>query len=156
SGVPASPTEALPSLTPTLPQSPTLRATATQTLLEPTLTPVPTNSRPATYTLQKGEYPYCIARRFNLDPGELLALNKIQNGQTFFAGTVLQIPQSGNPFPGERILRAHPTAYMVTTANQTIYTIACEFGDLDPQTIAQANNISVDSALFRGEQLNIP
>ena len=32
----------------------------------------PLGAAPATYTLQQGEFPYCIARRYNLNPEELL------------------------------------------------------------------------------------
>jgi len=106
--------------------------------------------------LQKGEYPYCIARRFNVDPTELLALNGMQNRQTFFSDMVLQIPQSGNLFPGERMQKIHPTVYAVSASNETLYTIACAFGDVQPLAIAQANNLPVDSVLYIGQQLNIP
>ena len=30
---------------------------------------------PATYTMQSGEFVYCIARRYNVDPNELLSIN---------------------------------------------------------------------------------
>jgi LysM repeat protein len=109
-----------------------------------------------TYTLHPGEFPYCIARRFNVDPKELLTLNGLSNGQTFLKGMVLQIPQTANPFPGERRLRDHPRSYTITTSNETTYTIACQFGDLDPVRIAEANHIAVDSILLIGQQLNIP
>ena len=124
--------------------------------LEATLTPFSTESQPETYVLQKGEYPYCIARRFNVHPTELLVLNRLQNRQTFFRGMVMQIPQSGNPFPGERMQKVHPTLHTVSSSNETMYTIACEFGDVQPLAIAQANNLPVDSALYVGQQLNIP
>jgi predicted thioesterase len=68
----------------------------------------------------------------------------------------LQIPQTGNPFPAERTLRIHSTNYIVSAANETMYTVACQFGDIDPLTVAQANHISVVSALPIGQQLNIP
>src|SRR5688572_3279373 len=138
-----------------LPQRPT--DFTTQVLIPTeTLTPRPINVLPATHTLQRGEYPYCIARRFNVDANELLALNGLANGQAFFAGTVLDIPQTGNPFRGNRTLRPHPTTYTVSAAGETIYTIACAFGDLDPMLIAQANNISSDSVLLVGQQLTVP
>ncbi|HVF25718.1 MAG TPA: ABC transporter permease subunit [Anaerolineales bacterium] len=111
---------------------------------------------PDTYILQKGEYPYCIARRFNVDANELLSLNGLANGQAFFAGTILDIPQTGNPFQGNRTLRPRPTTYVVSAAGETIYTIACAFGDLDPLLIAQTNNISTDALLLVGRQLEIP
>ena len=121
-----------------------------------TLTLPPGERLPATYTLQKGEYPYCIARRLNVDANELLTLNGLANGQAFFAGTVLDIPQTGNPFRGNRTLRTHPTTYTVSASGETIYTIACAFGDLDPMLIAQANDISANSSLLVGQQLTIP
>jgi peptide/nickel transport system permease protein len=119
----------------------------------PTSTPPP---QPVTYILQRGEYPYCIARRFNVDPGELLVLNGILNRETFFSGMVLQLPQTGKPFPGEPMQRVHPAVYTVSRADETIYTIACEFGDVHPEAIAQTNGLSIDSVLFIGQQLNIP
>lgn len=146
--LPASATEPSPTRTPTL-----LVFTATQTA---TPTPVPTGTQPAAYTLQRGEYPYCIARRFNVDPGELLTLNGMSGRETFYNGMVLQLPQTGKPFPGERIQKSHPAIYTVSTAGETIYTIACEFGDVRPEAIAQANGLSLDSVLLIGQQLSIP
>jgi hypothetical protein len=154
--VSASATEPLPSSTPTTTPTPTVTSMSTPVTVEPTLTSFPTDSQPETYRLQKGEYPYCIARRFDVDPTELLVLNGMQNRQTFFSGMALQIPQSGNPFPGQRMQKVHPTIHTVSSSNETMYTIACEFGDLQPLAIAQANNLPVDSALFVGQQLNIP
>ena len=138
-----------------IPQTPT--DIATQPLIPTeTLTLHPIEALPTTYTLQRGEYPYCIARRFNVDPNELLTLNGLANGQAFFAGTVLNIPQSGRPFPGNRTLQTHPTTYIVSASGETMYTIACAFGDIDPLLIAQANGISSGSVLLTGQQLNIP
>jgi hypothetical protein len=37
-----------------------------------------------------------------------------------------------------------------------MYTIACQFGDVDPLAIAQANDLPVESLLYVGQQLNIP
>jgi peptide/nickel transport system permease protein len=144
------------SSTPAVLLSPTSIATATPTVAEPTSTPNPTDARPVTYRLQRGEYPYCIARRFNIDPGELLTLNGLLNSQTFYAGTVLQLPQTGNPYPGERMQKAHPATYIVSGSSETMYTVACQFGDVDPLAIAQANYLPVDAALYASQQLNIP
>jgi LysM repeat protein len=113
-------------------------------------------SQPATYILQRGEYPYCIARRFNVDPGELLVLNGMSDRGTFYNGMVLQLPQTSKPFPGERKQRVHPALYTVSRADETIYTIACAFGDVHPEAIVQANGLSLDSVLSVGQQLNIP
>ncbi len=126
----------------------------------PTNTPAPVGSVPgitvpATYTLQQGEFPYCIARRFNLNPDELLSLNGLTDGGTYQPGLTLKIPQTGNPFPGVRALRAHPTTYTVGL-NDTIYRIACAFGDVSPEQIAAANGLSAPYNLQVGQVLNIP
>jgi peptide/nickel transport system permease protein len=148
------------SSTPTaLPPTPTVAASPTATptfTLEPTYPSIPIVSLPATYILQKGEYPYCIARRFNIDPNELIALNGLGLHQKFYVGAILKIPQTERTFPGDRVLKTHPAVYTVSTPGETVYGVACVFGDVDPVTIAQLNNISVDSILFVRQQLNIP
>lgn len=120
-------------------------------------TAVPAGVRPASYTLQSGEFPYCIARRFNVDPDELLSLSGLSSSQanSLSAGTVLKIPQSG-AFPGSRALASHPTTYTVVSSDETIYGVACKFGDIDPATIASANGISASASLTAGQQLQIP
>ncbi|MGE5373775.1 MAG: LysM peptidoglycan-binding domain-containing protein [Bacteroidota bacterium] len=120
----------------------------------PPATSVP-GTRPATYTLQAGEFVYCIARRFNVDPDQTLAINGLSDGQTIYPGLVLKIPQSGT-FPGDRMLQNHPTTYTVVSSNETLYSIACKFGDVDPNAIAAANNLSTGAALSSGQQLSIP
>jgi len=138
------------------PVFPTLTSTLNSITVESTATPNSLASVPKTYILQTGEYPYCIARRFDVDPNELLSLNGLEHRQTFYTGIVLKIPQTENPFPGYRTLQIHPTTYTVSASGKTLYMIACEFGDIDPLSIAQANDIPTDSALFVGQQLNIP
>lgn len=122
----------------------------------PAATSIP-GVRPATYTLQKGEFPYCIARRFNVDPDQLLASSGLTTAQanSLTTGTVLTIPQSGS-FPGNRSLTAHPASYTVASADETVYSVACRYGDVDPNAIASANNISVSAKLNVGQVLQIP
>ena len=121
----------------------------------PTGTLAPVTGRPANYTLQQGEFPYCIARRFNVNPEELLSLNGLYDGSLYMPGTMLQIPQSGS-FPGDRALRPHPTTYTVTSSNETFYSIACLFGNVEPSQIAQANGLSLGSLLTIGQAIKIP
>ncbi|HSB01122.1 MAG TPA: LysM peptidoglycan-binding domain-containing protein [Anaerolineales bacterium] len=118
-------------------------------------TSMPVGSRPATYTLQSGEFVFCIARRFDVDPDQVLSLNGLSDGQTVYPGKVLKIPQSGS-FPGTRALRNHPATYTVASSSENIYSVACKFGDVDPAAIAQANNLSPSAALTTGQQLSIP
>lgn len=157
-----------PSKTPT-PSGPTAQAPATSTpssgSLNPTNTPasgtvptstqVPVTGRPASYTLQSGEFPYCIARRFNVNPDDLLSLNGLTDGSLFQPGMTLKIPQTGS-FPGTRALRAHPATYTVSSSDETFYSIACLFGDVDPSLIAQANGLALGTLLKAGQVINIP
>ena len=144
--------------TPTIPLHPS--ETPTLGAITPSATqPVPTTitNRPASYTLQKGEFPYCIARRFNLDPAELLSLNNLASGDVYYPNLTLNIPQSGKPFPGTRALRSHPDTYTVADASLTVHGVACAYGDVDPAAIVQSNSgLSLTSALTVGQQLSIP
>jgi len=127
----------------------------TSVVIGPSLTPLPPGVRPTTYTLQKDEFPYCIARRFNVDPAGLV----YNRNSVYYQGLELTIPQSGSwpASAGPRALRTHPDTYTVTgNADNTVYGVACKYGDIDPATIAQNNGISVSAALTIGQQLKIP
>ncbi len=112
-------------------------------------------SIPATYTLKEGEFPYCLARRYDINPADLLKANNLSQSSQVYPGAVLTIPKNGRPFPGKRSLRAHPTTYRVT-AGQTVYSIACLFGDVDPRAIVDANNLKEPYKLKSGQKLSIP
>jgi LysM repeat protein len=116
--------------------------------------PTATPGRPATYVIHSGEFPYCIARRFDVNPSDLLNLNGLSSGELLQPGMTLSIPATGS-FPGDRALQAHPTQYTVAV-NDTFYTIACAFGDVDPNTIAAANGLAITAPLTTGQILNIP
>jgi len=121
-----------------------------------TANPTSAVSAPSSYTLQAGEFPYCIARRFNINPDQLLSANSITDGSTFYPGLTLTIPQSAGPFPGDRSLHDHPDTYTVASSDTTIYGVACYYGDALPQDIASANGLSLSSSLTVGKQLTIP
>lgn len=116
--------------------------------------PSPTPGKPASYTLQSGEFPYCIARRFNVNPVDLLNANGLNMDSRPAIGTKLTIPTGGS-FPGNRALKAHPTTYTVGSG-ETIGIIACYFGDADPNTIYAANGLTPGTALTSGQVLQIP
>jgi LysM repeat protein len=117
--------------------------------------PTATPGLPANYTLKKGEFPYCIARRFNINPADLLQANNLGVNSTVYEGTKLKIPQNARNFPGNRSLHKHPVSYSVR-AGDTIYTVACYYGDVDPMAIAQANGLSEPYKLTSGDSIQIP
>lgn len=162
--------QALPLIaSPTLSQSPypqptfagiTPVVTKTPSVPNPTDTPIVYVSAtpggpPATYILQKGEFPFCLARRFNVSLDELLTLNGLTRDSLLSIGQELKIPQTGNPFEGLRVLNEHPTTYKVQ-AGDTLSSIACYFGDLSPDLIALQNGLPLDAALTVDETLVIP
>ena len=135
--VPAAPVEAT-----TVPAAPVTYVQATA------------GSPPASYTLQIGEHPYCIARRFDINPYDLLVLNGLNQYSIVQSGTTLRIPQSGS-WPGDRSLIDHPVNYTVQ-ADDTIYSIACDFGDVSPDMIILQNGLSSPYTLTAGQILVIP
>lgn len=146
---PPAETEQVATPTPTTPPQPQ----------QPSATPItvasPTPGIPQTYVLQKGEFPFCIARRFNVNQYELLNINGLTLNSRPAAGTQLRIPQTGDPFAGNRALRSHPTTYTVR-AGESLNEIACLFGDVSPDAIAAANNLSKPYNLQAGQVLQIP
>ena len=123
---------------------------------QPTHLPFATSTpgRPFTVVIQKGETCYCLARRYNVNPVDLTSANTACSG-TLDPGTTITIPQSGS-FPAERALKPHPTNYTVNSADETIYSIACIFGDADPNLIIAANGLVAPYTLSRGQVLYIP
>jgi len=128
--------------------------TATFTPLTPGA-PAPVGVRPATWTLHDGEFPWCIARRFDVDPTLLLSQSHLSEGTLYSAGTVLTIPQTGS-FPGPRALLPHPATYRVISSEETFYSIACLYGDIHPQRIADNMGMPISAVLSAGQTINIP
>jgi nucleoid-associated protein YgaU len=120
-----------------------------------TLPVIPTPERPASYTLQKGEWPICVARRYNLDLNSFFNQNGLTMNSRPAEGTVLKIPATGTWSSGDRALMAHPANYTVK-AGDTIHTIACAFGDVDPMGIVAANSLQSPYTLSSGQVLRIP
>lgn len=140
--------------TPEVPPTSTLEPTQPK----PTKTPMPTTEKtiPTQYALQEGEFPWCIARRFNLNPTDLLNANGIPPSQSYFAsGQVLIIPQNLGPYEGNRQLHAHTSPYTVKSGD-TFHSVACYFGDIWPEDIAAANGMKVTDSLVVGSQIIIP
>ncbi len=134
-----SPPTAVPTQTPTNPPTPTL-----QTLI-----------RPQNWAVQGGETVYCLARRFDVDPGEMLQINNLYAGSMLSIGDVLIVPQTGSWPGGERELLGHPDVWNVTPG-ETIYQIACAYGDVWPEHIIQANGLSEPYDLTGIDTLQIP
>jgi LysM repeat protein len=143
---------------PAIPIVPAASATA-EAVVAATEAPAATTSfktvKPEKYTLQKGEFPFCIARRFNVNVRDLLSLNGLSMSSKPAVGTTLKIPTSGSWADGSRSLISHPATYTVKSGD-TIYSIGCAYGDVDPDAIIAANNLKSPYSLSAGKTLSIP
>jgi LysM repeat protein len=119
--------------------------------------PTPDTHIPPTYSLERGEWPMCIARRYNLDPAALLSASGLNFESKPAIGYVLKLPQN-TTWPekfGSRTIRAHP-ADRTVVAGETLNTIACSYGDVDPSSIVSENNLEAPYKLSAGQVLHIP
>ena len=149
-GAPA-PTAAAQATTAPQPAQPQAASPSKTPIVVPTATP----GKPNSWTLHAGEHPFCIARRFDINPTDLLDASGLSAGSSYSVGTVLKIPNNARDFPGGRSLKKHPDTYTVGSKD-TIYSIACEYGDADPYAIAAANGLSAPYKLSNGQELYIP
>jgi LysM repeat protein len=135
---------------------PTETAAAEEPTAEPTPIPIiaPTTTRPSTYTLKKGEWPICIARRYDVNVDSMLQANGLTMDSKPLTGATLRLP-SATWTSGPRALKSHPATYTVG-AGDSIYTIACSYGDVDPVAIAAVNSLSSPYSLTAGQTLQIP
>lgn len=174
------PTQALPTSDPTLsfptPIPPDALVTPTSGL-PPTPTALPTDS-PCEHTVQQGEWFYSIARKYGINPAELLAANpQFPNPDTLKPGDVLNIPgcnKSNQPTPTAQPVtgQTQPTAanaaqsttfptpirlsgrvYTVADGD-TLGSIARKF-NVTVQAIKDANGLTTDF-LNVGQKLQIP
>jgi LysM repeat protein len=115
----------------------------------------PTATGPIEHVVAGGEWLLSIARLYDVDPEEIIALNGLTPPYALFPGQILKIPVEGSitpepegtPLPGG-------TTYIVQ-AGDWVYSIARKFG-VEPDDIISANNLAYPYTLFVGQELIIP
>ena len=111
--------------------------------------------KPSSYTVQRGEFIYCLGRRFDIYPNDILSYNGLPPGSSLYPGQIIQLPHTSPPFPLQRSLRPHPVDYIVQPFD-TFYIIACLFGDVFPEDITEVNDLDLLNVLIPGQVLHIP
>jgi LysM repeat protein len=159
-----------PTLTPTVTETP-VAAVATEV---PSDTPPPTASSGATtaptavptssgggqgyfeYTVQSGEWVYSIARKFGVDPQDIIDLNNLVDPYTLYPGDVIKIPSGGDvPVPpAGQGSSGSGTTYTVQLGDY-VGSIAAKFG-VTSDAIITANNLTYPYTLYAGQVLTIP
>lgn len=115
----------------------------------------PTATGPIEHVVAGGEWLLSIARMYDVDPDEIIALNGLTPPYALFPGQILKIPVEGSitpepegtPLPGG-------TTYIVQ-AGDWVYSIARKFG-VEPDAIISANNLAYPYTLYVGQELVIP
>lgn len=110
-----------------------------------------------TYTIQNGESMTCLARRYNMDLTSFLSANGMESDNVT-AGTVIILPTQINMwsiYDGSRIICRHPATY-TADGGETLFDVACYFGDVFPQDIAKQNGLDLYTVLSAGQQVLVP
>jgi LysM repeat protein len=136
--------------------TPAATPTVTVQAVPPAVAATSTPGLPATYKIHEGETIWCLGRRFDVDPADIISANG--GVSEVYPDDVIKIPQNGNPFPGERALHPHTPGmfHTVQAPNDTIYKIGCYYGDVDPNRIIAANNLKEPYTLAIGQKIIIP
>ena len=113
-----------------------------------------------TYTLQEGEDIVCLGRRFGISVSQLLQVNNLEDVSDAGTGSVITLPKSAQQWKmtdgyGNVILQRHP-AYYVVQDGDTMFSIACAYGNVRPEAIAEGNDMKLGEPLTPGTQIYIP
>jgi murein DD-endopeptidase MepM/ murein hydrolase activator NlpD len=112
------------------------------------------------HIVQRGETVYSIARRYGVNPDQMLALNGIADPRTLQVGQRLRIPQSGTPDGDASAAVSHDAdtpGYIEhrVARGETLYGLARSYG-VSLEALRTANNLSGDSVLREGTVLRVP
>ncbi len=126
----------------------------------PGLTPVPPSNpptnpptgNPSTYTVQRGDWIYALARRFGVSVAALLAANPGINPNLLYPGQVLTIPSGTTPPPDPPAPSGN--TYTVQPGD-TLFTIAVRF-KTTTMALQIANKLANPNFISPGQVLTIP
>lgn len=117
-------------------------------------------AQPSTYTVQRGDRIYALARKFNVSVPALLAANPGIDPNLLFPGQVLNIPGTGTgtlPPPGSPSPTPSAGAEKTYTVKpgDTLFSIAVRFSTT-PNALQIKNNLANPNSIYPGQILQIP
>ena len=115
----------------------------------------PSSACPPTYTVQRGDWIYAIARRFGVSYSAILAANPGVNANVLYPGQVLNIPCGGSSQtpPGGQPAPSGNT--YVVRQGDTLFAIAVRYGTT-VYALQIANHLPNPNFLYQGQVLIIP
>jgi LysM repeat protein len=147
--------EESPTAEPTMPPTEVPPTEIPPTEIPPTAAPAPTtapSSGTTTYTVQRGDTLYSIARRYGTTVEAIAAANGIANPSRIRVGQTLTIPGgTGSPAPAPS---GGGTTYVVQRGDN-LFRIALRYG-ISYAYLAQYNGIADPSRIYVGQVLKIP
>lgn len=111
-------------------------------------------STPTTYTGQRGDWFYAIARKFGVSVAALQAANPGVNPNMVYPGQVLNIPSSGPTLPAPVPTPGTPSSYTVRPGD-TLFSMAVRFRTT-PYALQIANHLANPNFIYPGQTLIIP
>jgi len=120
---------------------------------EPTASAAQPAACTPTYTVQRGDWFYAIARRFGVSVTALAQANPSINSNIVYPGQVLNIPCGTNPAPSGGTTPSGKS--YVVRPGDTLFSIAIRFGTT-VYAIQIANNLSNPHSIYVGQVLSIP
>lgn len=123
--------------------------------------PVPTSTgtpgtNPGTYTVQRGDWIYAIARRFGISVPSLLAANPGINPNFVYPGLVLNIPGGSSPGPvPPGPTPTGPGSTYVVRPGDTLFMIAVRF-HTTIYALQIANHLANPNFIYPGQTLVVP
>jgi LysM repeat protein len=133
-------------------------------VITPASTGTGTGNAPGTYTVQRGDWFYAIARKFGVSVSALQAANPTINANAVYPGQVLNIPggstggSTGGTTGGEQPVApsggSSGSSYVVRQGD-TLYAIAIRFGKT-VYALQIANHLPNSNFIYPGQTLVIP
>jgi LysM repeat protein len=113
----------------------------------------PATSCQPTYTVQRGDWTYALARRFGISVQALMSANPSVNVNYLYPGQVLNVPcgSMGNSPPGQP---SSGKTHVVQTGD-TLFSIAVRF-NTTVYALQIANNLPNPQMIYAGQTLIIP
>ncbi|MBM7614250.1 LysM peptidoglycan-binding domain-containing protein [Alkaliphilus hydrothermalis] len=115
------------------------------------------------YTVVKGDTPWIISQKFNVNLQQLMQQNNLKEGQSIYIGQILSIPKgtsitpdnTGSTVPPASGVNTKTTTTHIVASGDDLWSISIKYGIPFPE-LKQVNGLTDRSVLRVGQKLTIP